>query len=636
MSEVNHPTANIIQAGVPKLAELKNHVIICGLFNAGYRILEQLIAAKIQTIVIDNHPDARFIEMARNQGITILKRDSRSEFTLQEARVTQAAAIIAVSDNDLHNLETILTACELAPNIRAVASFYNQQIGEQLIKSLPNARALSIAQLAAGTFITASLPSQVLHLFELAGQEMAVVVDRVGRNGPLQELYGLVTPIMRQGGLLNSYAAEKGEIPQPAQNGKRQMQECPPANTALLEGDLVTLVGRVLELIDLKEVSLDAQQVAAARSGKKAKPAKKSDRLPLVKLFRGLLGNLDRPLRRTLIASTLLILFGIVVFFLKGPNSDPIDALYNTMITIGSNYTPVSSDSWLFKLFAVMLIIVGTALLGVIYGYITNYIVTARLADALGKQKATNMKNHVVLVGLGQTGYLVLKGLVARGEQVAILEIDAHNRFIALARNMGVPVILGDARVAESLDLVNIAKARCITIMSNDDLANLETALNARGRNPNIRVVLRLFDRNLAERTEKTFNIQIARSASALAAPYFIAAALDFEVVTSFYVERTPFFVAKLTVKPASILSTLHVREVYTRAGVLVLAHQHAPAIVSQQPIKGITSPVVTQFPVNSLIPVFHPRPDQPLAAGDVIYFVGPYERITSAYRLNS
>jgi Trk K+ transport system NAD-binding subunit/uncharacterized membrane protein len=619
--------------------DLQGHIIICGLQNTGYRILEQLLKTNIPTIVIDNNPDPRFAEMAQAQGVQILKRDSRTEFGLRNAGVTGARSIIAVTENDLYNLETILAACEIAPTIRAVASFYNSQIGEQLIKSIPTAQALSISELAAATFVTASLPSQVLHLFEIEHEEMAVVIDRVGRNGTIQQLYGQVTPIMRHTGLLNSFAVEQGAEPLTAPSNYASTQICPPSATTLVQGDTVTLVGPVKELIRLDEVSLDERQVAAARKpGKSAKTKmrKRNLRPSFGDFFKSFQRNIDKRLRNTLYASSILIIFGITVFMLVKPNYNLADALYDTMITISSNYTPSPTDTWLFKLFGVFIIIVGTALLGVIYAYITNFIVTARIAEALGKQKATNMENHVVMTGLGAAGYTVLKGLVERGEEVAVLELNEHSRFVALARNLGVPVIHADARVAESLDLVNINKARCITIMTNDDLANLETALNARARNPRVRVVLRLFDRNLAERTEKTFKIEIARSTSALAAPYFIAAALNFEVVTSFYVERTPFFVAKLKIKPGSQLSNLHTREVYTKAGVMVMAYVPRPAQVTTEAVKAVNAPALNQFPVRQLAPIFQPKPDQQLEAGDVIYFVGSYERITSAYNLNN
>jgi Trk K+ transport system NAD-binding subunit len=338
---------------------------------------------------------------------------------------------------------------------------------------------------------------------------------------------------------------------------------------------------------------------------------------------------MERPYRQALIATGLVLLVSTIFFTITNPGrtkSDPVSAFYLTLISIGSNAGLDDLPEWYHKLYAAGLVVVGTALLAIIYAYVTNYIVTARINQALGQQKATTMKNHVVLCGLGAIGYLVLRGLVERGESVVVLEVDEKKRFNNLARNLGVPVLHADMRVPESLDLANIAQARCITILTNDDLANLETALNALQKNSRLRVVLRLFDRGLADRMEQSFNIQIARSTSALVAPYFIAAALNFEVVTSFYVGKTPFFVAKLVIKE-SLLNGTTVRKLYTSVGVIVMAHTAREERVENR-LEGA-------YTVRQHEPTFHPSPDFALRTGDTIYFIGPYERITSVYRLN-
>ena len=62
--------------------------------------------------------------------------------------------------------------------------------------------------------------------------------------------------------------------------------------------------------------------------------------------------------------------------------------------------------------------------------------------------------------------------------------------------------------------------------VTSDDLVNLETALTARGRNPDVPVVMRIFDPKLAERLDRGVELDITRSMSALAAPVFAAALL--------------------------------------------------------------------------------------------------------------
>jgi Trk K+ transport system NAD-binding subunit len=65
--------------------------------------------------------------------------------------------------------------------------------------------------------------------------------------------------------------------------------------------------------------------------------------------------------------------------------------------------------------------------------------------------------------------------------------------------------------------------------VTNDDLANLQCGLTAREHNPDLRVVLRIFDPHLAERLDRSVELDLTRSVSGLAAPAFTAALLGRE-----------------------------------------------------------------------------------------------------------
>ena len=165
----------------------------------------------------------------------------------------------------------------------------------------------------------------------------------------------------------------------------------------------------------------------------------------------------------------------------------------------------------------------------------TNYIVSVKLSGLLGQRPVT-MENHIVLCGLGTVGYRVAEGLVARGEHIAVLESSEANRFLPLIRTHReqVQLVIADARLRDSLSLMNVMAARCIITATNDDMANIQAALNARQLNPGIRVVFRMFDQSAAQRVAETFGFQVALSASALAAPTFVAAACGQAVVQDF------------------------------------------------------------------------------------------------------
>jgi voltage-gated potassium channel len=146
------------------------------------------------------------------------------------------------------------------------------------------------------------------------------------------------------------------------------------------------------------------------------------------------------------------------------------------------------------------------------------------------------LKNHIVLVGLGRLGFQTWEILHELDESLVIVETDEKNAFLDRLREAGTPFLLGDGRRDQLLLEAGVANAKSIVLATDDDLANMEMALDARRLNPKIRVVLRMFDQALADKIREGFDIHLAMSQSALSAPAFATAALDPEIVNSFVV----------------------------------------------------------------------------------------------------
>src|SRR5271157_3101072 len=106
--------------------------------------------------------------------------------------------------------------------------------------------------------------------------------------------------------------------------------------------------------------------------------------------------------------------------------------------------------------------------------------------------------------------------------------------------------------MSQTLDSVNLSSAAAVAILTSDDLTNIETGLAVRDqlgeRWTEVPVVLRVFDRQLGSRLEKSFGFRHVWSTSAIAAPWFVGAALGLEVLFTFYVGNHPFLLARLRV----------------------------------------------------------------------------------------
>jgi hypothetical protein len=83
----------------------------------------------------------------------------------------------------------------------------------------------------------------------------------------------------------------------------------------------------------------------------------------------------------------------------------------------------------------------------------------------------------------------------------------------------------------------------------------METALTARALMPDVRILLRLFDADLAERVEHTIGGFYLRSVADLAAPAFAAAMLDRRVLRTIAVARHVVLIADVPVEAESDLA---------------------------------------------------------------------------------
>ncbi len=90
------------------------------------------------------------------------------------------------------------------------------------------------------------------------------------------------------------------------------------------------------------------------------------------------------------------------------------------------------------------------------------------------------IRNHVVVSGLGETGLRLAQNFLDRGFRVVVLEENAENPRVSLAREEGAAVLIGDARDRNLLRRAGVPKAKHLVSVCADDGANAEIAFQAR------------------------------------------------------------------------------------------------------------------------------------------------------------
>ncbi len=166
---------------------------------------------------------------------------------------------------------------------------------------------------------------------------------------------------------------------------------------------------------------------------------------------------------------------------------------------------------------------------------------------------ASTYRNHTILIGLGHLGYRVVEELHGMEENAVVIELNPSASLIAEVQNMGIPIIHDDATRPAALEAARIRDASTIILCMQNDAVNLQVALKARTLNPNIRVVIRIFDEDFAKALHEQFGF-IALSATVMAAPVFAAAAAGADVTNPISIEGQLLSLARLTIPASSQL----------------------------------------------------------------------------------
>lgn len=471
---------------------MKPRIIVCGLGRAGYKIFCLLKQQGAAVVGINSRPLAQ----AEQGGADIIVGDMRSAAILLEAGVQEAHTLVLASSDDAQNLAVLTQARVLNPRIRIINRLFNTSLGDRLDHTLPDHVSMSVAALAAPVFAFAAMGSRAigqLRLFDQVWPMREEFIDEthpwLGR--PLSELW---------------------------EDRSRMLIYYLPENSRM---DLVSGVvhGQMLQWGDRLIVATKPEAQVSGRSLSET-----------LLVWGNHLRQFQQHVRPTVMAILLLLaaILGATLLYTEHVRADFIDALYFSvgMITgAGGNEGVAEGAQPEIKLFTVSMMLIGTGVVGICYALLNDLVLGTRLRQ-LWQSAPIPRRNHYIVCGLGGVGIQTVRQLHASGGRVVVIEKDPGNRFLSTVRSLRVPVILGDASLACTLQDAHIASARALIAVTSDDVANLEIALTAKGIAPRISVIVRNQDPQFAPLAEQVFDFEAVLSPADLAAPSFAAAAL--------------------------------------------------------------------------------------------------------------
>jgi voltage-gated potassium channel Kch len=185
-----------------------------------------------------------------------------------------------------------------------------------------------------------------------------------------------------------------------------------------------------------------------------------------------------------------------------------IDAFYfstRSVATVAGPPGAARGPDW-FKLISAANMVLAVALVAIFTAALVRRLSSRRLTTLFGP-RAAPARHHVVLVGFGQVGFRLAQVLQQRGIAVIAIERDAEAPSIRLAKAAGIPVALGRGDDRETLQRVGIERCGAVAAVTSDDLVNVAVGLAAEDLRPDVPIVLRLGDGEVASETDSLLHL---------------------------------------------------------------------------------------------------------------------------------
>jgi voltage-gated potassium channel len=224
---------------------------------------------------------------------------------------------------------------------------------------------------------------------------------------------------------------------------------------------------------------------------------------------------------------------------------------------------------------------------------------------------ASTYINHVIVLGVGHVGLRVARSLVQMGFEVVAIEVELGQDQESELKRLGVPVIVSDGRSVDALIKAGLREAQSLVVCTADDHVNLEATLRARDLNPDVRIVVRMWDDRYSQQLKRFLGVRSVMSASELSAPAFAGAAVGIEVTQTLHIHGVDYSLIRLRVEQGSFLD----------GGTIGFLQDHYKMDIV---LHGKDEEVCV-----------HPAADKRVGAGDMLVIFGKHDRIIDIVNRN-
>src|SRR3982751_5495781 len=168
-----------------------------------------------------------------------------------------------------------------------------------------------------------------------------------------------------------------------------------------------------------------------------------------------------------------------------------LDSLYVTAQTVTTvGFGDLAPRTFSGRIFATVFMMIGVGIVLYALTSTVQSIVHSELFSAYGRsRKMSKLRDHFIICGAGRVGSHLMRSLgPAEG---AFIVIESDPRKVEELIDLGIPVLVRDATLEESLREAGVEHARGLAPCLPDDADNVYVVLTARDLNPKLHIVAR-------------------------------------------------------------------------------------------------------------------------------------------------
>ncbi|XHX75782.1 MAG: potassium channel family protein [Stenomitos frigidus ULC029] len=540
--------------------------LVCGLGSLGQYCVSVLKEFDVTVNAIEASPQPHWELPALPALIDrLLLGDCRQPQLLEAAGIHQCRAILLVTSDERVNIAAAFAARSLNPKIRLVVRSAQENLNDLLGQQLGNFVAFEATQLPAPSFAMAALDNETQGLFTLENQRLRILTVRIQADHHWCDrrlLYELNTPNRR---VLRHFRAAV----------------IPPANSFYQwDPDTRVQTGDTITYIEAAETIVNPSTSFSKRRG-----ALWQDINPTL-IWQKLRQTLHQFWRETtqtqrvaLLSSVgmfSLFVSGTVLYRLQYPDLTLQDALNVSLVLVLGGFDNLFGDlklpfviPWWLHLFSVGMTVAGTIFVGILYATLTERLLAARF-QFLKRRPPVPKSGHIVLVGLGRVGQRIATFLQDLKQPL----VGVHG--ITLDPSVLSQISLVTGNIHDTLARSNLATAKSMIIVTDDEVTNLEIALMAQAANPSCNLVVRVFDPAFAENVARLLPAARILQPYALSAAAFAAAAFGENILSLFRLNDRTTLVTEYQIEATDTLNGRLLSEIAYGYGVVPILHQKA------------------------------------------------------------